>query len=285
MDVKPLVDSIRFSNTPSISFEFFPPKSEETFSHLQDASKVLFQTEPNFVSVTYGAMGSNQTSSLRVVEDFAPRVKTVAHLTCIGSTNQGITSLLSTYERMGVAGLLALRGDIPKDTETPPFSDFEHAIDLVRLAKAETNLEIGVAAFPEKHPESVDLAEDVQVLKQKQDAGATFAITQMFFDLQSYIRLVKDARVAGVTIPILPGIMPISNAKQVLRMADMSGAKLPIQLLDALSKSESEAEAKRIGMAFTRDLSKELVSEGAPGIHIYTLNSPVATMELLESLR
>jgi methylenetetrahydrofolate reductase (NADPH) len=267
---------------PTISFEFFPPKDDAGFVTLRNTFAKLQAFSPDFVSVTYGAMGSNQDSSIAVVQELSAQVPTIAHLTCIGSTISNIKGLIDAYSSAGVAGILALRGDTPRDFVGDPLGDFHSANDLVTFI-SDYEFEIGVAAFPEKHPESPSLAHDLEVLRLKQDSGATFAMTQLFFEIDSYFDLVSSARDAGITMPIVPGVMPIANAKQVLRMAQMSGAKVPEVLVDKLSSEKDEEAARSIGMEFSADLTKALIAGGAPGVHIFTLNHHKATVELLEA--
>lgn len=276
------ITSLLSGARPTISFEFFPPKDEQGFLSLRNTFDVLKKFKPDFVSVTYGAMGSNQASSLAVVQELAGQVPTIAHLTCIGATQTTIRTLLDSYKAADVAGILALRGDTPKDFVGDPLGDFQTANDLVEFVH-DSKFEIGVAAFPEKHPESPSLAHDIEVLKIKQRSGAKFAMTQLFFEISAYFELVSEARNAGITIPIVPGLMPIANAKQVLRMAEMSGAKVPKHLVDQLNSARDEDSARAIGMQFSADLAKALVKGGAPGIHIFTLNHHKATSELLEA--
>lgn len=268
---------------PTISFEFFPPKDEQGFENLRNTFDVLKKFNPDFVSVTYGAMGSNQASSLAVVQELASQVPTIAHLTCIGATHSTIQTLIDAYKKSNVAGILALRGDTPKDFVGDPLGDFHTANDLVEFVQG-SKFEIGVAAFPEKHPESPSLAHDIEVLKIKQRSGAKFAMTQLFFEIEAYFDLVSEARSAGVTIPIVPGLMPIANAKQVLRMAEMSGANVPKHLVEQLSAAPDDDSARAIGMQFSADLGKALLNGGAPGIHIFTLNQHKATSDLLTSV-
>ena len=265
----------------TLSFEFFPPKTAEGRQSLELAFDELLVHRPDFVSVTYGAMGSNQETSLEVVESLAPRVPTIAHLTCIGSKRQQIVSLLQRYESAGVAGLLALRGDLPAGVDEMPEAEFTYAIELLELAKQSSALQLGVSAFPEKHPDSPSLEFDVEILKRKADRGAKFAMTQLFFDNNAYERLRDRAVSAGVDIPIVAGVMPIANSKQVLRMAQMSGAALPNELLEALDGAESEEESRKIGMDFTAAQVEALVAAQAPGVHIFTLNHHGPTNELI----
>lgn len=276
------ISSLLSGARPTISFEFFPPKDEVGFETLGNTFAQLKKFNPDFVSVTYGAMGSNQDSSLAVVKQLAGQVATVAHLTCIGATEANIEALMSEYQVAGIAGILALRGDTPKDYVGNPLGDFHTANDLVNFIN-DSNFEIGVAAFPEKHPESATLAHDLEVLKLKQTSGASFAMTQLFFDIDAYFDLVSNARNAGITLPIVPGVMPIANAKQVLRMAEMSGAKIPQHLVEQLNGAIDDDVARAIGMNFTAELVKGLIAGGAPGVHIFTLNHHKATTELLEA--
>jgi methylenetetrahydrofolate reductase (NADPH) len=272
------------ASRPTLSFEFFPPKDEPSRVALDETVEQLAKISPDFVSVTYGAMGSNQESSVSVVEKLATQFQTIAHLTCVGSTRNNIEQLLNRYSRAGVAGILALRGDKPANFDLLPNSDYRVALDLVNQVVRENALPVGVAAFPEKHPESPSLEHDIMVLKLKQDAGAEFAMTQLFFSLDSYVGFVSNARAAGVTIPIIPGVMPINNVKKVMRMAEMSGAAVPKALALELSGAASDAEAQKIGMDFTVGLALQLLEVGAPGLHIFTLNQHRAAIEVARSV-
>ena len=274
--------SIQHPERATLSYEFFPPKDDSGDALLWSSFEALLATSPDFVSVTYGAGGSNQARSISVVERMAKSVDTIGHLTAVGASRAKTTELLREFESAGVAGILALRGDAPKDNpDALAQGEIKTALELVELAKENTSLHIGVAAFPEVHPESPSLEHDIHVLKLKQNAGATFAITQLFFDLGAYETFVAAARAAGVTLPIIPGLMPISNAKQVLRMADLSGARVPSGLLADLQNASDEAEARKIGMAFSIDFGQKLLAEAAaPGLHIFSLNSHVAALEL-----
>ncbi len=274
--------SIHHPDRPTLSYEFFPPKDDSGDALLWSSFDALLKTSPDFVSVTYGAGGTNQARSISVVERMAQNVATVGHLTAVGATRAKTLDLLRDFEATGVAGILALRGDSPKDNpDALAQGEIKTALELVELSEANTGLDIGVAAFPEIHPESPDLAHDIRVLKFKQDAGATFAITQLFFDLDAYARFVSAAHEAGVTIPIIPGLMPISNAKQVLRMAELSGASIPPRLLNDLQSAQDDQSARRVGMAFSVEFGRRLLAEAAaPGLHIFSLNSHVAALEL-----
>ncbi|MEN9714728.1 MAG: hypothetical protein RJA35_195 [Actinomycetota bacterium] len=263
----------------ALSFEFFPPRegSEETM--WQTFEKVL-EVNADFVSVTYGAGGSNQDKSFEVLDRMAPEILTVGHLTCVGASRDSARKTISRFQQAGVRSVLALRGDAPKDNpDALAQGELKTALELVQLVRAETNLEVGVAAFPEGHPESPDLAHDANVLSLKQAQGAAFAVTQLFFGVGYYTDLVAQAKAAGADLPIVPGLMPVSNAKQLLRMAAMSGAAVPEDLAHKLETAD-EAEARRIGMDYTIRLGLDLLEAGAPGLHIFTLNRSEAAMEL-----
>ena len=266
---------------PTLSFEFFPPKDEAGEANLWSAFQKLLEVSPDYVSVTYGAGGSNRERSLAVVDRMAAQVLTIGHLTCVGATKQSTLEILQHFERAGVGAILALRGDAPKDDpDALGKGELKTALELVDLVHESTKLEVGVAAFPEVHPESPNMEHDSQVLALKQAAGATFAVTQLFFSVQAYTDLVASAQAAGATLPIIPGVMPISNAKQVVRMAELSGAAIPAELIAKFDAAADEDEAREIGMAYSTQLAKDLVTAGAPGVHIFTLNHHAAAIEL-----
>jgi methylenetetrahydrofolate reductase (NADPH) len=201
---------------PTLSFEFFPPKDEEGAATLWRSYDKLLEVSPDFVSVTYGAGGSNRETSLGVVDRMAKDILTIGHLTCVGSTFDGTRETINRFQDAGVKSILALRGDAPlADPDALAKGELKSALDLVTLVRGETSLEIGVAAFPEVHPESPDLAHDAKVLALKQSAGASYAMTQLFFTVDAYLDLVETARLAGATLPIVPGVMPISLNKYI----------------------------------------------------------------------
>lgn len=266
---------------PTLSFEFFPPKDDAGEATLWNSFEKLLEVSPDFVSVTYGAGGSNRERSLAVVDKMAKEVLTIGHLTCVGASRESTTEIIRRFESAGVGAILALRGDSPKDDpDALQKGELKSALELVDLVHEETSLEVGVAAFPEVHPESPDMAHDSRVLNLKQIAGASFAVTQLFFSVDAYNKLVESAKAAGAVIPIVPGLMPISNAKQVVRMAELSGAKIPDDLLAKFESARDDAHAREIGMEYSIKLAVDLVAAGAPGIHIFSLNSHVAAIEL-----
>lgn len=265
---------------PTLSFEFFPPKDQDGAATLWRSYDKLLEVSPDFVSVTYGAGGSNRETSLGVVDRMAKDILTIGHLTCVGSTFDGTRQTIQRFQDAGVKSILALRGDAPKDDpDALAKGELKTALDLVELVRNETSLEIGVAAFPEVHPESPNLAHDAKVLALKQSAGASYGMTQLFFTVEAYLELVSTAKAAGATMPIVPGVMPISNGARILRMAEMSGATVPKDLAERLQNA-SEEDARVIGMDYTIRLSRDLIEAGAPGLHIFTLNLAKAALEV-----
>lgn len=282
--VNALIADRRSSGAPTLSFEFFPPKDEAGEATLWRTFDEVLEVGADFVSVTYGAGGSSSERTLGIVERMAPQITTVGHLTAVGATRAGTIDIIRRFEDAGVASLLAIRGDAPKDKPNAlAEGELKTALELVELAHDVSSLEVGVGAFPEVHPESADMAHDAKVLQLKQAAGASFAITQLFFSLEAFNELRQTSDRAGATLPIIPGLMPINNAKQVIRMAAMSGASIPADLMSRL-ESADETEARRIGMRFTIDLGKKLLEAGAPGLHIFTLNQSIAALELARGI-
>jgi methylenetetrahydrofolate reductase (NADPH) len=210
----------------------------------------------------------------------AEDILTIGHLTCVGSSFDGTRETIRRFQDAGVKSILALRGDAPQsDPDALSKGELKTALDLVELVRNETNLEIGVAAFPEMHPESPSLTHDAHVLALKQSAGASYAMTQLFFTVDSYLELVESANLAGATLPIMPGVMPISNGARIIRMAEMSGARVPADLLEKL-QSASDEQARVIGMDYSIRLARDLIEAGAPGLHIFTLNLAKAALEV-----
>ena len=278
--MKSIVEKAKADGRATLSFEYFPPKDDSANAALYESFDQLNELSPDFVSVTYGAGGSNRERSLAVLDHMAPVVPTIGHLTCVGASRASTTELIKRFEQSGAAAILALRGDPPKDNPNAlAEGEIKTALELVELANQITNLEIGVAAFPEVHPESPNMQHDLEVLGLKVAAGASFAVTQLFFSVETYANLVTQARAAGIEIPIVPGLLPISNAKQVLRMAAMSGAAVPNELVAKLEDAD-EAFARKIGMEFTIEFGKRLLDSGAPGLHIFTLNQSEAAREV-----
>ena len=274
----------------SISFEFMPPRDEAGAEQLWQAIRDLEPYQPTFVSVTYGAGGSTRDTTVQITGRIAREtsLRAMGHLTCVGHTREELTEILMSYREAGVRHILALRGD-PEDGPgaewTPTPGGFSHASELVALVKELGGFSIGVAAFPEKHPAAASLDDDARVLVAKAEAGAEFAVTQLFYRPDDYFALVDRVRALGCDLPVLPGIMPITNLRSVARMAELSGAHLPEELLTRFDGVEDPAEVRRTGVGIATELCEALLAGGAPGLHFYTLNRSRATLEIFEALR
>lgn len=274
---------------PSFSIELFPPKDEAGEARMWASVEELAELAPDFFSVTYGAGGSTRDRTLRIAQELTAHTgkPTIAHLTCVGSSKAELELILAAYQSAGINQILALRGDPVGGPSAPWLSHpngFDHADQLVELAVA-TGMSVGVAAFPDGHPASNgDMDFDIKVLARKAGLGASFATTQFFFEPERYFDLVNRLRDTGTTLPILPGILPITNFKQLERMAELSGTPVPNWLRARLDGRESD-ELWRIGVEIAFELCQELIAGGAPGIHFYTMNSARATKEILSRLK
>jgi methylenetetrahydrofolate reductase (NADPH) len=271
---------------PSVSFEFFPPRSEEAAATLRTTVTELAPLSPSFVSVTYGAGGSTRELTHRLVVDLlADGMNPLAHLTAVEHTREELADIVTRYRDAGVRNVLALRGDPPADVEEP-LRALEHAIDLVLLVRevAGDTASVGVAAHPEGHPASSSLAEDRRHLAAKLEA-ADFGVTQFFFEAADHLRMVEDLAALGCTKPVLPGIMPVTNLAQIERFARLSGATFPVWLAERLTAVGDDAAAVRsIGVEVATELCQELLDAGVPGLHFYTLNRSTATREIAANL-
>lgn len=269
------------------SFEFFPPKDEEGEKKLWAAIKRLEPLKPNFVSVTYGAGGSTRDRTLRITAQIATdtTLTPVAHLTCVGHTRDELRTILAGYLEAGVRHVLALRGDPPDRGEWVPTPDgVDRACDLVRLVKSVADFRVGVAAFPEGRPGVWDVDAEADILVQKAAAGASFAITQMFFTAADYFRLVDRVRSRGSDLPIIPGVMPITNAAQITRFAELAGCSIPDDVVHRIKSCNTDDEVRHEGIQIAHDLCCELVDGGVPSLHFYTLNQSKATTEIYQRL-
>ena len=274
----------------SYSFEFFPPKTDEGERQLWTAIRRLEPLHPTFVSVTYGAGGSTRDRTVRITGRIAQdtTLTPVGHLTCVGASRAELRVVIGSYADAGVRNVLALRGDAPRDAVewTPHPQGLHHADELVRLLRELGDFCVGVAAHPEGHPESPDRDTDAKYLARKAAAGADFAVTQFFFDAADYVSLVDRVAAYGSDVPIIPGIMPVTNVRQIQRMAELSGAAFPSDLADRLyAVEDNPEEVRRIGVDYACRLCAELLDRGAPGLHFYTLNRSTATLEIYQTLR
>lgn len=278
------------SGERSFSFEFFPPKTDEGEATLWASLRELEALRPTFISVTYGAGGTTRDRTVRLTREIAhdTSMTPVGHLTCVSSTADDLRRVVGEYADAGVRNMLALRGDPPAGPgaswqKTP--GGFDHAVELVEMIRALGDFCVGVAAFPERHPESESLNQDAHVLALKQDAGADFAITQLFFKVQDYVDLVDRARLHGVTIPIIPGIMPVTNVAQIQRFAQLSGAAFPEELQARFaSVADDPDRVHALGVEVATEMCEELLRAGAPGLHFYTLNRSTSTREVYANL-
>lgn len=276
--------------SPAVSFELFPPKTDAGEVGLWETVKTLEPLAPDFVSVTYGAGGSTQHRTMRIAREIAERtsIPVVGHLTCVGATREELIDVISEYGRSGVNAILALRGDPPDGMGAPWHQHpggLNHADELVTLIREVGDFTVGVAAFPEVHPESESLDEDARVLTVKQDAGASFAVTQLFFRASDYFRLVERAREHGCTMPIIPGIMPVTNVAQIERFAQISGAEFPVSVAARFHEVADDPQAVlHLGVEVATQLCQELLDGGAPGLHFYTLNRSTSTVEIHSAL-
>jgi len=266
------------------SFEFFPPKTDGAQLSLGRAIGELEPLAPSFVSVTYGAGGSTRQRTHAVVSWMRKEttLTPMAHLTCQGHVRAEIREILNDYAADGVENILALGGDVPTEGEPAP-SDYTFASDLLEDVAADGRFSVGVAAHPELHPRSPDRATDRKFLAAKL-SRADFAITQFFFDLDVYVQMVNEMADLGVTKPILPGIMPVTNKNQIRRMAELSGAAFPAWLAGRLDRTDDAEEIRRIGVDAATELCQGLLEAGAPGLHFYTMNRSTATSEIYANL-
>jgi methylenetetrahydrofolate reductase (NADPH) len=274
---------------PSISFEFFPPKDDDSEAQLWTAIRDLERLRPAFVSVTYGAGGTTQDRTVRVTGRIADEttLTPLAHLTCVGASKRAVRQVVGAYAASGVRNILALRGDPPGNVRgqwTPHPEGLDHADQLVALIRGLGDFTVGVAAFPDVHPDSPDVGHDVDVLVRKADAGASFAVTQMVFDADSYLRF-RDLVAARRDLPITPGLMPVTNLKQIQRMSELMGTPLPPAVVERLEAVKDDPAAVRaVGVEIATEIGQRMLDEGAPGLHFITMNRSTATLEVYENL-
>ncbi len=273
-------------NPIEISFEFFPPKTPDAVDKLRATRTQLAQFKPKFVSVTFGAGGSTQQGTLDTVLDMAKDgLEAAPHLSCIGSSKESLRAILERYRSNGIRHIVALRGDLPSGMGE--VGELRYASELVSFIRAEHGdwFRIEVAAYPEYHPQSRSPRHDLENFARKVKAGADAAITQYFFNADAYLRFVDEARKLGVEVPIVPGIMPITNYSQLMRFSEMCGAEVPRWVAKRLESFGDDKDAIRaFGLDVVTSLCERLVKEGAPGLHFYTLNAATATKSICERL-
>ena len=275
----------------TVSVEFFPPKDDAGEARLWEASSVLETIAPDFISVTYGAGGSTRDRTIQITKEITKRTGrgTVAHLTCVGSTKDELIEILSQYKGAGIKSILALRGDPvggPAATWVKTDGGFDHADQLVELAISQGGFDVGVAAFPDGHPASSGNSEiDIDVLIRKEQLGATFATTQFFFESSKWEKLVSKLAARGSTLPIIAGILPITNVKQLNRMAELGGTPIPGNISKLFNEISEDPDAvRKAGADLATKLCEELIALKVPGLHFYTMNTASATLEICTNL-
>lgn len=271
------------SQTPTLSFEVFPPKNTAAFETVKAATESIAALHPDFMSVTYGAGGSNSKSTIEVAGNLSSKgVPIVAHLTCVGADRQTLSEQLAQMKAAGVDNIMALRGDLPEGTE---LGEFRYASDLVRFIRENGDFCIGGACYPEVHPESETQKQDLDYLKQKVDSGCDYLVTQMFFDNSIFYNFLYKAREAGIQVPILPGIMPITRGSMVSRAAKLSGTNVPARLRQIVDVfGDNPAAMMQAGIAYATEQIVDLLANGANHIHIYSMNKPMVAAKILQNI-
>jgi methylenetetrahydrofolate reductase (NADPH) len=272
---------------PFLSLEFFPPKDRAQWPGFFDVVRQLKELAPLFCSVTYGAGGGTQHNTLEIVTRMKQEygLEPLAHLTCVGADRTRLAAFLSGLAQAGVENVLALRGDPPRGETsfTPDSEEFQHGSDLVAFIRGNFDLSIGVAGYPEKHPEASNMADDLEHLRHKVACGADFVITQLFFDNDVYFDFVDRAREAGITVPIIPGILPVQNLAALKRMLSFCGASVPagyMRDLEHVHEVYGESGVRGLGLGYAKGQIRNLLDRGAPGVHLYTLNKADTCLDI-----
>lgn len=261
----------------TLSFEVFPPKKDTDFAEVEAAALEIAALKPDYMSVTYGAGGSTKGHTIKLAGEIQERynVPTIAHLTCVCADEAGIKAALDEMKAAGIDNILALRGDIPKNYEGQVFTDFEHASSLVSLIKEYGDFCVGGACYPEVHPDSRNKKEDIAGLKRKVDAGCDYLTTQMFFDNNIFFNFMYRIREAGIMVPIIPGIMPITKRIQVKNAVKLSGCNVPERFKSIVDRfGDTEAAMKQAGIAYATDQIIDLMANGVKNVHVYSMNKP-----------
>ncbi|MBO5347431.1 MAG: methylenetetrahydrofolate reductase [Lachnospiraceae bacterium] len=261
----------------TLSFEVFPPKSEANFQSVYQAAMDVAALQPSYMSVTYGAGGSTRSNTVTIAKDIQEKagVEAIAHLTCVGARREDIRATLAELEAAGIQNILALRGDRPKDFEGEPFKDYHYASELVEEIKAFGDFCVGGACYPEGHVDAVNKKSDISNLKKKVDAGCEYLTTQMFFDNNIYYNFLYRIREAGITVPVIPGIMPITRATQVKTACTLSGTNMPERFRNLVDHfGENPKAMQQAGIAYATDQIIDLIANGVRHIHVYSMNKP-----------
>ena len=281
------ISDILNSGKPTLSFEVFPPKTEDKYEGVLSAAKKMSELKPSFISVTYGAAGGTRAYTSGIAGDIASLgVPSLAHLTCVASTKESVDEALAQYKAHGVENILALRGDLPEGVEAlGEDADFQHASDLTAYIKTHGDFCIGGACYPETHPEAENKDADILNIKRKVEAGCEFLTTQMFFDNSIMFNYMYRLREAGITVPVCAGIMPITNASQVKRAVQLSGTVMPARFLALVDKFGHNPEAmKQAGIAYATDQIIDLLANDISHIHVYSMNKPEVAEAIANNL-
>ena len=273
--------------SPKVSFEVFPPKKDAPFQPVKEAVARLCRARPSFMSVTYGAAGGAQANTFEIASFIRNECATtpLAHLTCVMATREKIVDEAARLRSAGIENVLALRGDMPSNAATPPPGHFPHAVDLIRALKGLGDFCIGGACYPECHPECAHLADDIRHLREKVDAGLDFVTTQMFFDNDIYFRYLGKLREAGVTIPVIAGIMPVTNRRQIERVTKISGTYLPMRFKAIADRfGDDPAQMLEAGVAYATEQIVDLFANGVNAVHVYTMNQPAVGERIMANL-
>jgi methylenetetrahydrofolate reductase (NADPH) len=272
---------------PTLSFEVFPPKKDTDFAQVEAAATQIAALNPSYMSVTYGAGGSTKGLTIRLAEEIQKKydVATIAHLTCVCAGKDSIRQALSDMKAAGIENILALRGDIPRDYEGEVFTDFAHASELAELIKACGDFCVGGACYPEVHPDSADRNDDIEGLKRKVEAGCEYLTTQMFFDNNIFFNFMYRIREAGITVPVIPGIMPITKRAQVKNAVKLSGCNVPERFKNIVDRfGDTESAMSQAGVAYATDQIIDLIANGVNHIHIYSMNKPEIAKAIQDNL-
>ena len=281
------ISEILKNNRLSLSLEVFPPKTDAAFDSIKEATEEIASLSPSFMSVTYGAGGGTSRYTVDIAKNIQEKygVPTLAHLTCVSSTKETVRQRIADMKAAGIENVMALRGDIPEGMKDMP-REYKHAIELVReLRESDGDFCIGGACYPEVHPESINAEHDLMHLKEKVDGGLDFLTTQMFFDNELFYRFLENARGKGISVPIIPGVMPITKANQVERAITLSGSHMPRRFLSLVDKFGSDPAAMtQAGVAYATDQIIDLFANGVANVHVYSMNKPEVARAILNNL-
>ena len=281
------ISDILVEKTPHLSFEVFPPKTDAAYEGVLKATEAIAELKPSYMSVTYGAGGGTSKNTVKIASHIKDKynVPSLAHLTCVSSTKEEVHQVIDQLKASGIENILALRGDIPQESEFPLPNHYQYAYELIEDIKSQGDFCIGAACYPEGHVEQEHKEDDIRYLKQKVDSGVDFLTTQMFFDNDIHYNFLYRIREAGITVPVLPGIMPITSAAQMKRSQELSGTVFPRRFLAILDRFGSSPDAmKQAGIAYATDQIIDLLANGVNNIHIYSMNKPEIAVAIMNNL-